>query len=55
MSWITGKGAPPEVAIAMIDAAVFVCSPIPRRQIANVIEKIPALNKKRRRSIVIPV
>ena len=55
MSWITGKIAPPEMAIAIIDAAVFVCSPIPRRQIANVIEKIPALNKKSRRYMVIPM
>jgi hypothetical protein len=52
---MTGSHAPAEIVIVMIDAAVFVCSPIPRSEIANVIEKIPPLNKKSRRPMVIPV
>jgi hypothetical protein len=47
-----GNGAAPTLAAVKNAAAVFVCSPNPRRQMAKVMEKIPALKKKRRIPIV---
>jgi hypothetical protein len=47
-----GNGAALTQAVVKIAAAVFVCSPMPRRQMAKVMEKIPAPKKKTRIPIV---